>query len=222
MALLEIACFNTESALNAQNACADRIELCDGISIGGITPDFNSLFSLRSTIAIPVFVMIRPRGGNFVYSDAEYGQMKSDITRFKAIANGFVFGMLDTQNCIDVARNSELVALARPLPCTFHRAFDETRNIYDALEDVIRCDFASILTSGGQPNAVLGVEVLSDLIERARGRVVIMPGGGVRSSNVKTLQCKTKAGSYHSSAIIDGNTASVAEIHLLRKLLQQV
>ena len=225
MPLLEVACFNTESALIAQSAGADRIELCDGITIGGTTPNLLSLQDVRNktetTMAIPVFVMIRPRGGNFVYSAEEFEHMKSDILRFKSHANGFVFGILDLDNEVDVVRNLELVTLAEPLPCTFHRAFDAVGDLYQALEVVVRCGFKTILTSGGAPNAIEGAEQLGKLVEMACGRIQIMPGGGVRSSNIEELSTVAHASFYHSSAIVDkGSLADTEEVNQLKRLIK--
>lgn len=148
--------------------------------------------------------------------------MKADITRFKAMAvDGFVFRILDSNNKVDTERTSKLVSLAEGLPCTFHRAFDQTEGLYEALEDVIRCGVKTILTSDGQPNEVVGTEILAELVKRAQGRIAIMPGGGVRSSNIKALKDKTKAELYHSSAIVLGpDIAGSVEIRHLKELLQ--
>ena len=132
--------------------------------------------------------------------------MKNDIHNIMSlggIAGGFVFGILDSKNQVDLERNSELVALAHPLPCTFHRAFDETQDMGKALEDVIACGFDTILTSGGVQDAVAGVGALERLVKKAGDRIKIMPGGSVRSSNVKFLVDKTKAEWYHSAAILE-------------------
>ena len=226
MPLLEIACFNTESALIAQSVGADRIELCDGLADGGTTPQLSSLQEVKgngkSAATVPTFVMIRPRGGDFFYSVEEFGQMKSDIIRFKSLADGFVFGILGTDNKVDTARNSELVSLADPLPCTFHRAFDDAEDLYEALEVIIRCGFKTILTSGGAPSASVGAETLWKLIERGRGRIQVMPGGGVRSSNVMDLKRMVKAPFYHSSAIVgDCRLAEAEEVSQLKRLIEE-
>lgn len=215
--LLEIASFNLQSALIAQKAGADRIELCDNPNVGGTTPDYATFCSLRDQFTIPIFIMIRPRGGDFVYSDAEFEQMKIDISRFKALANGFVFGSLRADNRVDTTRTKELVHLARPLPCTFHRAFDETHDQYEALEDIIGCGCTNILTSGGATNALAGSSTLQQLILRAKQRICIIPGGGVRSSNLERLKQETSATTFHSSAILnDVSVASANEIQQLK------
>ncbi|KAL1957079.1 hypothetical protein VTO42DRAFT_6337 [Malbranchea cinnamomea] len=222
MALLEIACFNRSSALVAQTAGADRIEFCDNMAVGGITPSLDLLLEIRNSIKIPVYVMIRPRGGNFVYTEGEFETMKSDLVRFKEVADGFVFGILDSNGNVDVERNRELVELAQQSPCTFHRAFDETMDPASALEDVIRCGFEAVLTSGGQTSALAGIDMLSKLVEQAKDRIEIMPGGGVRSSNVWQLKARTGARWYHSSAITqEGDTADAVEIENLKIQLRQ-
>lgn len=221
MALLEIACFNAESALVARSAGADRIELCDNPSVGGTTPNFESLHFVRRQITTPVFIMIRPRGGSFFYTDAEFKQMKHDLLRYKPLADGFVFGILGSDQRIDTLKVAELVASARPLPCTFHRAFDETPNLKEALEDAIQCGVKAVLTSGGEANAIEGVLALQDLVIQAAGRLEIIPGGGVRYSNIMMLRQKTMASWFHSSALTtDANLASMDEIERMKSLLE--
>lgn len=217
MAFLEIACFNTASALIANEAGVDRIEFCDGPDVGGITPDFETLSNVRDRIAIPVFVMIRPRGGDFVYTDTEFQQMRGSIKKFKDIADGFVFGLLDDKKTIDVPRTTELVCLAQPLPSTFHRAFDKTDDLCNALEDVVRCGISTVLTSGGASSASEGCNTLAKLVAAAGGRIAIMPGGGVRSTNVEELMRSTQTSFYHSSALVDHEqVASSTEILRLK------
>lgn len=214
----EIACFNYESAIVAANSGADRIELCAGFEVGGTTPDFEILKKLKAEIQIPVYVMIRPRGGDFAYSDPEFGQMKSEIERFRDLADGFVFGILTREAKVDVERNSELVNMANR-PCTFHRAFDEVADFDPALEEVISCGFSTILTSAGKGNAIDNLEKLSDLVRKAGGKIAIMPGGGVRSANLAKLRT-SDAQWFHSAAITDGSEfADEAEIRKLKQSL---
>jgi copper homeostasis protein len=203
---LEIACFNLESAIIAQQYGADRIELCDNMIEGGTTPNFEITRKIRTELSIKMNVMIRPRGGNFVYNDIEFKQMKEEIEQFKKInVDGFVFGILDVNNSFDNLRNKELVRLANPLPCTFHRAFDVVSNVYESLELVIDSGFKTILTSGQGKNVMEGIEVLKSLVTKANGGIVIMPGGGLRSSNIVLLDQKVNASFYHSSAITDSS-----------------
>lgn len=214
---LEIACFNYESAIIAVNSGADRIELCAGFEVGGTTPDFEILKKLKAEIEIPMYAMIRPRGGNFVYSDSEFERMKSDILRLGSSADGFVFGILDPDSKVDVERNSELVKLARK-PCTFHRAFDEVNDFDSALEHVISCGFQNILTSAGKGNAIDNFENLSNLVKKANGKIAIMPGGGVRSSNIGKLK-ESGAKWFHSAALTGGSRlADASEIKTIKAL----
>jgi copper homeostasis protein len=150
--------------------------------------------------------MIRPRGGNFVYSDFEFEQMKTEIQQFKKLkVDGFVFGILKDDGSLNKEQNAELVALVNPLPCTFHRAFDGIKNKFQALESLIECDFKTILTSGVETNVTEGIDVLATLTEKANDRITIMPGGGLRSTNIRVLKEKTRAVFYHSSAITDSS-----------------
>ena len=215
---LEIACFNFESAVTAQQNGADRIELCAGIEVGGTTPNVETVKQAKDVLAIDMYVMIRPRGGNFVYSETEFSQMKWEIQTLKKLnVDGFVFGILNEDKSINIAQNTELVQLAKPFSCTFHRAFDAVADAGKSLEDVIQCGFQTILTSGQKPTVVEGVNQLSALVQAADNRIAIMPGGGLRSSNIEFIRHKTKAGFYHSSAITDGSeTAAADEIKALK------
>lgn len=218
MSKIEIACFNPESAITAFENGADRIELCDGLSEGGTTPDFETVKQLREKINIPMFVMIRPRGGDFTYSDEEFKQMKSDLTRLKSLnVDGFVFGILDENDEVNVVQNKELIKLAEPYPSTFHRAFDRARDLEQSLEKVIACGFNTILTSGQKPNVSKGKENLRKLVELSAGRIEILVGGGLRSTNIEEIREYTKAQYFHSSAIIDGGAfASAGEVVALK------
>ncbi|CAM4333582.1 copper homeostasis protein CutC [Flavobacterium terrigena] len=218
---LEIACFNLDSALIAQENGANRVELCAEMQVGGTTPDFEITKQVRKLITIDLNVMIRPRGGNFVYSDTEFQQMKNAIVQFKEIGvNGFVFGILTENNLINTIQNTELIELAKPFPCTFHRAFDEVSDAFQSLEEIIECGFQTILTSGQKPNVMEGVNRLAELVVKAKNRISIMPGGGLRSTNIDFIQEKTKATFYHSSAITDGSEmANPEEVKQLKSKL---
>lgn len=212
MSKIEIACFNPKSAMIAFENGADRIELCDGLSEGGTTPDFEITKELRDKINIPIFVMIRPRGGNFTYSDAEFEQMKEELNRLKSLnVDGFVFGILHENDEVNREQNQILVELARPLPCTFHRAFDRASGLENTLEKVIECGFKTILTSGQKPNVSEGKKNLKKLVELSNGRIEILVGGGLRSSNITEIRELTKAGYFHSSAITDGGAFANAD-----------
>ena len=215
---LEIACFDLESALTAAKSGADRLELCDNIEAGGTTPSEEIVNIALQKISIPIYIMIRPRGGNFIYSNSEFEQMKTEILRLKSLGvDGFVFGILDINNEVDIARNTELLNLASPLSCTFHRAFDRTKEYKKALKNVIACGFKTILTSGLAENAISGLSTLNELVKIAGNRIDIMPGGGVRSSIISEIINKTNAPFYHSSAIVNkGESADEYEVKALK------
>lgn len=219
---LEIACFNLESAIIAQQNGADRVELCDGFKVGGTTPDLETVKQARKNLTIDLYAMIRPRGGNFIYTEEEFKQMQLDILAFKDLkVDGFVFGILEEDNSINLEKNKTLVNLAKPFPCTFHRAFDEVMDAFEALEQTIDCGFTTILTSGQVQNVTEGMDFLAELVKVANNRITIMPGGGLRSNNIENLQQNTKAIFYHSSAITNGSeTPNPKEILALKAKLR--
>ena len=219
---IEIACFNLESSLIAEKAGANRVELCANISVGGTTPTIEIIQQTRKNLTIDLYVMIRTRGGNFVYSEPEFQQMKSEIENIKQLdVNGFVFGILNEDSTINIEQNKALVELAKPFPCSFHRAFDAVSNYEQALEDVISCGFSTLLTSGTFSNVMAGKEVLKKLVIQAKNRIEIMPGGGLRSSNISELNQIVNTNWYHSSAITDGTEiANSNEIIQLKEKLQ--
>ncbi|MBS7234028.1 copper homeostasis protein CutC [Flavobacterium psychroterrae] len=218
---LEIACFNYESAIIAQESGADRIELCDNMQLGGTTPNAVLALRVREALSIKMHVIIRPRGGDFVYTDEEFVEMKQDIKHLKKLGiDGFVFGILNADGSVNKKQNQELVHLASPLSCTFHRAFDVVDSFEKGIEDVIDCGFKTILTSGRGKNVEDGFDDLIKIQALAKGRIEIMPGGGLRSSNIKLLQEKLEPTFYHSSAITDNTeTANPEEIKELRNFL---
>jgi len=199
--ILEVCTFTLESALIAEKAGADRIEFCENYFEGGTTPSYENIKLAKSKLKIPVNVMLRPRGGDFLYSDAEFEFMKKNIKTCKSIGvNGAVFGILNRDGSVDEKRCRELLGLAKPLSVTFHRAFDLVADPFSALEVIINCGFDRILTSGLELNAVKGASMLAKLIERAKDRIIIMPGGGVRDDNIAGLMKITNAKEYHTSA----------------------
>lgn len=220
MRFLEIACFNVASALAAAEAGADRIELCAGADVGGTTPLINDLKFLINVVEIPVNVMIRPRGGNFVYSEDELGQMKCDIESFVGYANGFVFGVLDQESRVDEGRCRKLMESAAGTPWTFHRAFDEVSDLVEAAKQIAELGIDSILTSGGKPSAIEGAEDLEMLIAKSQNIPKVIVGGGVRSSNIQKLMQTTQAQWFHSSALVDDT--GVASKEEIRKLLEKL
>jgi copper homeostasis protein len=199
--VLEIAAFSLEGALAAQLAGADRIEFCDNPGEGGTTPSFGALKTARKRIGTQLYPIIRPRGGNFVYTDDEFEIMKIDLQLCKAIkCDGVVIGMLNADGTVDVKRCEELVKLADGMGVTFHRAFDRTVDPFEAMEDIIDIGCERILTSGQVPNALDGKDLIWKLIEKAEDRITIMPGSGVRSDNIAELATATCATEFHSSA----------------------
>ena len=217
MKKLEIACFNLASALIAQEHGADRVELCADIQLGGTTPTLDDVAQAQRQLDIELFIMIRPRGGDFSYSEEEFQQMKESIAQIKRLnIDGFVFGILNEDNSINIDQNSELVNLAKPMKCTFHRAFDKVTDYKAALEQVISCGFSTILTSGTFPNVMEGKVVLKDLVHLADNQITIMPGGGLRSTNILELDQLVNTTFYHSSALTDdseiANPDEVAEL----------
>lgn len=183
---IEVCCFSLNSCLVAQRAGANRIELCGGLAEGGTTPSAGLIQLARQQLTIPFYVMIRPRGGDFLYSDTELAVMKADIQLAKALgADGLVFGLLNPDGTVDEGRTKQLVDLAAPLPVTFHRAFDMTRDPLEALEAVIRTGAVRILTSGQQQTAEGGLPILQQLSQAATGRIEIMAGAGVNAQNAR-------------------------------------
>ena len=221
---LEIACFTPASAISASKAGADRIELCANYAAGGVTPDIHSLLAIRREVGrdVPINVMIRPRAGDFVYSTKEMEVMRHDIALFTPLASGFVFGILDVNGRVDVARNSELVDIAAPLPCTFHRAVDEVGDLEGAVEMVVGCGFRSVLTSGGCSRAGNGVGRLKGLQERFAKRVDLIVGGGIRSGNVVEVKRGTGAIWVHSAAITGtGEEVDAEEIRRIKDAIDK-
>lgn len=199
--ILEIAVFNIQSALTASKAGADRLELCENPYDGGTTPSYGTLKTVREKIDIPVFPIIRPRGGDFLYSEEEFEVLLKDVRLVKELGfEGLVTGLLLENGDIDIERTSLLTELAYPLEVTFHRAFDRANEPLQAMEDIIKCGCQRILTSGQVPNAFDGKELIRQLIENADGRIIILPGSGVRASNASELLKFTKANELHSSA----------------------
>lgn len=199
--LLEIAVFDVTSALVAAHAGAHRLELCANPYEGGITPSFGTLKKVRSAVQIPVFPIIRPRGGDFLYSDAEFEVMQQDIQLCKQLGfEGVVIGLLQADGTIDATRTKQIAELAYPLEVTFHRAFDRVADPFEALETIIDCGCQRILTSGLVPHAWDSKTLIKALIEAADDRILIMPGSGVRADNIKALADFTGAVELHSSA----------------------
>ena len=198
--LLEICAGSVTSCLAAQEGGAARVEFCDNLLEGGTTPSYGAIASAREKLRIALNVIIRPRGGDFLYSDIEFEVMERDIAACKKLGvDGVVIGLLTADGDIDVARAKALVELAAPMPVTFHRAFDVARDPFKALEDIIAAGCNRLLTSGKEASAPEGAALISRLREAAGERLVVMPGAGVRLNNIARLVADTGCVEYHTS-----------------------
>ncbi len=199
--LLEIAVFNMDSALLAAASNADRLEICDNIYDGGTTPSHTFLEMAAKKFSIPVFPMIRPRGGDFLYSETDFQIMLKDILFCKSLGfAGIVTGVLEKNGQVDVKKLHKLVEAAFPMDVTFHRAFDRSKDPFESMEKIIDCGCERILTSGQKPDAILGKDLIKALIEKAESRITIIPGSGVRKENILELAKYTGATELHTSA----------------------
>ena len=197
---LEVCCYSLESALVAQDAGANRIELCADATVGGTTPSYAAIELASAKLNIALHVIIRPRGGDFLYSADEFALMQRDIEICKKLkCDGVVLGILTAEGFVDVGRTHMLVQLAKPMSVTFHRAFDMTNDAAEALEVVIASGCDRLLTSGHCNSADEGRDEIQQLVAQAAGRIVIMPGAGVRSDNIVELTQHTGAIEFHSS-----------------------
>jgi copper homeostasis protein len=202
--ILEVIGFNINSCLKAQEAGAHRIELCASPAEGGTTPSYGFIRAACEKLKIPVYPIIRPRGGDFIFTEEEFNIMLSDIRTCKQLGcRGVVIGMLQADGNIDKERCQILVEAAYPMGVTFHRAFDRVKYPEQALEDIIEIGCERILSSGLQPTAPEGADTLFKLNQQAKGRIIIMPGSGVRSNNITELAKHTGAKEFHSSARIN-------------------
>ena len=197
---LEVCIDSVESAIAAERGGARRVELCSALLEGGVTPGAGLISTVRRSIAIDLYVMIRPRGGDFCYTPFEFEVMQEEIKQACRLgADGVVLGLLDEQGLVDVARTRQLVDLAAPLPVTFHRAIDMTPDLETALEAVVSTGATRILTSGGAPNATLGMATIARMVKAAGDRAALMPGGGVTLSTVAAIAQATGASDFHAS-----------------------
>ncbi|XP_062319107.1 copper homeostasis protein cutC homolog isoform X2 [Osmerus eperlanus] len=199
--LMEVCVDSVESAVNAERGGASRIELCSSLLEGGITPSIGLLQVVKQNVRIPVFVMIRPRGGDFLYSDREVEVMRRDIELVKSHrADGLVLGALTEDGRVDTGLCMELLAAVRPLPVTFHRAFDMVHDPVVALETLISLGFERVLTSGCDSSALEGLSLIKRLVEQAKDRIIIMPGGGITERNLQRILEGSGAQEFHCSA----------------------
>ena len=202
---LEVACFTAESAHIAFASGADRLEFCAAYESGGITPYLHDFIQIRSQIKIPIFIMIRNRAGNFVYNQKEIELMQNQINKFKdAGADGFVFGCLLSNNQIDCESCEVLLKACTHLPCTFHRAFDETSDKTASLKILTELGFSSILTSGGATNAIEGKDEIDKISQQStieEKSISIIAGGGIRSANLDMFKKINNLEWFHTSAL---------------------
>jgi len=200
MTVLEICVDSVESAVAAESGGALRIELCNSLTEGGLTPSLGLIRAVRSRVNIGVHVMIRPRAGDFLYSDDELAVMRDDIAVAAQYgADGIALGLLTADGDVDVEHTRELVELARPMEVTFHRAIDMARNVESAFEDVIQAGADRILTSGAEPTAMQGRHRIRDFVRASRGRIRVMAGGGIRAENAQEIAHATGALEFHAA-----------------------
>jgi copper homeostasis protein len=219
---IEICCGSIQSAANAKAGGAVRVELCQGLVEGGTTPSPATIQYAAQELGLQVFVLVRPRGGDFCYNELEIKTMEEDVTFCKkAGAAGIVVGFLHPDGSIDTELTRRFVELSAPLPVTFHRAFDECAEPLKASEQIIDCGCKRILTSGCKPTAMEGADMLQQLVKQADGRITILAGSGVTPENAAALREKTGAPEIHGSCKItrpDG--AFETDTEQVRKLLE--
>lgn len=198
---VEICANSVASCLQAQKGGAHRVELCAGIPEGGTTPSYGEIAIARKLLNIELNIIIRPRGGDFLYSDVEHQTMVHDIKIAKKLGvDGIVIGCLNADGTIDMVRNRELIDAAQGMSVTFHRAFDMCKDPFESLEQIVALGCDRLLTSGQQPTAIEGISLLSKLVVKANERIIIMPGSGVNENNIATIAKETKAREFHFSA----------------------
>ncbi len=199
------ACVETlEDAMLAEKSGADRIELCGDLSVGGVTPSEELTLACIAALKIPIMAMVRPRGGNFVYSETEFEQMKQNIAFFKkAGVAGVVFGILDEKNEVELAQTRQLAELAQPLFVTFHKAIDDTPDPVSALESLMQVPgIQRVLTSGGKDTALEGAEVLRKMRNVAEGEIKILAAGKVTKENLMQVHSAVRTSEYHGKRIV--------------------
>ncbi|WOD42063.1 copper homeostasis protein CutC [Hwangdonia lutea] len=238
--LLEICANSYRSAIQAENSGANRIELCSELAVGGITPSFGLIKKTTESLKIPVFVLIRPRSGNFTYSHDEFDIMKSDVLQCKSMGcSGIVSGVLNEDNTVDIERTKILIELAKPLPFTFHRAFDWVENPVEALGQLMDLGVDRVLTSGQETAANKGLGLLKELKEKAGNKIGILPGGGINAENAllfkdagfNEIHCsattikqviETPKISMHSASFFDERTISFSDETRIANIIKAI
>ena len=222
--ILEVCTNSYESAINAEKGGAHRIELCENLSVGGLTPNFDLAKKVISELNIPVFILIRPRKGDFNYSHEEFEQIKKDIILFKKIGcKGIVSGILTKDKKLDINKTKELIKLSRPLEFTFHRAFDEVLYPINVLHQLIKLRADRILTSGQKKTAIDGIELIKKLINISNNTIKIMPGSGINSTNIleiNKLNINEIHGSFSKSSKNNKKLSDFNEISSCIKLIK--
>jgi len=204
--IVEAVVESVADAIAAQQGGADRVELCANLLEGGTTPSAGTIQLARERLDIGLNVMIRPRGGDFCYSDVEFEVMQRDVELAKQLrADGVVFGILDPDGAVDKGRTAQLIALARPMSVTFHRAFDMARDPYQALEDLIELGVERVLTSGQEYSVLEGLDLITDLVQKAGDRIIVMPGAGITERNIKKIvaQCTPREVHIYAPASVE-------------------
>lgn len=199
---IEICVDSVESCINAEKGGANRVELCGNLFEGGTTPSFGILELAKEKINIPIYVMVRPRGGDFLYSETEFEVMKREIKTLKSLnIDGIVFGILTKDGKVDKKRCSELLDIWESDKAVFHRALDVSKNIFESVEDIISIGgFERILTSGGEANVMSAIYNLKEMVKRYDDKITIMPGGGINTDNIEYIKENTGAKEYHMAA----------------------
>jgi copper homeostasis protein len=201
--ILEVCIDSVQSAIAAQEGGAGRVELCANLEYGGTTPSMTMIKSVRELVSLKVHVMIRPRAGDFCYSDLEFEAMKREILEAKTLSiDGLIFGILTNDGMIDAARTAILIEMARPLSVTFHRAFDETVNLSAALSELTRLGVDRVLTSGGKPSVDAGIQTLAGLVCEAGSSIKVLAGGGITFENVRSVVEQTGVEEIHARSSV--------------------
>ena len=221
--ILEVCANSNESAINAENGGAHRIELCENLSVGGLTPNFELAKKVINELNIPVFILIRPRDGDFNYSNEEFEKIKKDIILFKDLGcKGIVSGILTKDKNIDIKKTKELIELSRPLEFTFHRAFDEVNNPKEALNQLVELKADRILTSGQEKTAIEGIEMIKKLAVLSKNKIKIMPGSGINSANI-TEFTKLDINEIHGSfSKQEENNKSISNINMIMNCVKLI
>ncbi len=221
--LLEVVCCSVDDCLKAQDAGADRIELCSAIELGGLTPSIGLFAQARAIVSLPLFAMIRPRAGGFRYATSELNVMQQDLSNLaNAGADGLVFGALDGSDCIDEESCESLIQSAQGLPCTFHRAFQSTPDPLQALRTLMQLGFSRVLASGHSATALEGATMLKTLLEEANGKIGIVAAGQIRAKNVKQVIAATGCSEIHIGPFVATEAPGYGSYKALRLDEEQV